>query len=337
MASDGPIFIAGCGRSGTTYIKTIVDAHPRVFIPTESLFIADYLRHGRFLPAGLRKWLFFREPQLRSWYDGPAFELDDPADAVRQVHMTMAGKEGAVVWGQKTPRFVRYMLEFTTAYPDCRWILICRDPRAVVASMLKSKRHTYSLAAACRRWVRDNQPIIAHRQKPAPNVMVERFEDLVCNFDVHVERIWRFLELPPLTRQQVIAQGKVREYRGSGFSVQENNVRDGLEPQPELLDTWKRTLTIYQIRQIEQRCAEGMAALGYEPVLPGEALRPDRPMEALRQALSPAKDLMVVGEYMLHWPIYPIHTLLRKLAIHCLGRPFRSTGSVPGREGAARS
>ena len=34
MSSTSPIFIAGCGRSGTTYLQTIVDAHPAVFIPT---------------------------------------------------------------------------------------------------------------------------------------------------------------------------------------------------------------------------------------------------------------------------------------------------------------
>lgn len=312
----GPVFIAGCGRSGTTYLKTIVDAHEDVFIPTESLFIADYLLHGEAMPPGVRKRLFFREPQLRSWYAGEAFDFADPAEAVRRVHEIAAAGEGASVWGQKTPRFVRWMDAFDSAFPGARWLLICRDPRAVVASMLRSVRHTYSLTAACRRWVRDNRPVIEHRGSPSPRVRVIRYEDLVRDFDEQLRGIWEFLSLPPLTREQVARRGAVREYRGSGFSVRENTVRGGLEPRGELLDTWKRRLTRDQIRRIERLCAAEMEALGYPPA-GGDAGLADRPLEPLRNALGGLKDVCVFWEYLTHWPQYPAHTALRKAVIAC--------------------
>ena len=38
-ANDAPFFIVGCERSGTTLLRLILDAHPRLCVPTESNFI----------------------------------------------------------------------------------------------------------------------------------------------------------------------------------------------------------------------------------------------------------------------------------------------------------
>src|SRR4051794_11944368 len=50
---QAPFFIVGCGRSGTTMLRLVFDAHPDVAMPMESHFIDQLAEHwDRFAPAG---------------------------------------------------------------------------------------------------------------------------------------------------------------------------------------------------------------------------------------------------------------------------------------------
>lgn len=328
-ANAAPLVIAGCGRSGTTYLQAVLDASPEIFIPTESLFIADYLRAGNVLPRGLRRWLLYHEPQLRSWSDERSLPVDNLAVTIRDLHQRAAAAEGARIWGQKTPRFVRHIDVFRQAFPGCRFILIHRDPRAVVASMLQSPRHTYSVARACQRWNRDNQPILAARRQPSPDVMLVAYEALIQDYDEYLVRLFTFAGVKPLTRAEVTACGRVREFRGTGFGIAENNVRGGLDPNPANVDNWKKRLTVSQVRQIERLCGATMRELGYEPLSAADAEQ--LPVESggrWRAWLSPLMDVRIVWAYLRYWPYYPVHHLLRRAAICCFSlvrRPAVST------------
>src|SRR5436190_19048871 len=43
-ASDRPIFVGGCPRSGTTLMQLMLHAHPRIAIPPETRFVKWVLR-----------------------------------------------------------------------------------------------------------------------------------------------------------------------------------------------------------------------------------------------------------------------------------------------------
>jgi hypothetical protein len=302
-----PVFIAGCGRSGTTYIRTLLNAHPEVFIPTESLFLADYLEYFRYVPKRLAGFLLFREPQFMAWYTGEHFQVRKIQEAVRRAHEYEAKAKGARRWGQKTPRFIRYIDLFDKNMGSIQWILVYRDPRAVVASMLKSKRHTYSLKRACDRWVRDNQPIIEAIQKRKANILTIKYEEMIDNLERTLGDILEFLDLQPMRIKDLIQRAQVEELRGSKFKV--NAVREGLKPEKKFVEAWKDYLTESQIAHVEAKCSREMAILGYGRV--GQAGggvqgKPDMGSWAM------AKDLLVVVEYLKSWPSYLLYTVIRK-------------------------
>jgi hypothetical protein len=307
-----PVFIAGCGRSGTTYLKTILDASPDIFIPSESLFITDYLKLGESAPAKLLTWLFFHEPQLKSWYSGDSFTINRVKDAVERVHKFEAEKEGARIWGQKTPRFIRHMDVFDQIFPGIRWILIYRDPRAVVASMLRSKRHTYSTSMACRRWLKDNQRIIKilTSKEPHKNIHIVKYEDLITDLEKTVENIFKFLEIKPLTRSEILKRGRLPSLKGSRF--EDNTVRNGLEPKAAIIHAWKNVLNGKQVEYIENRCSKEMRILGYAPSNMQKSISNK---EIAAQPFSIIKDIQILCEYLLKWPFYLFHTALRKIVL----------------------
>jgi hypothetical protein len=315
-----PIFIAGCSRSGTTYLKTLIDTHPDIFIPTESLFIVDYLKYGDNVPTSWLRWFFFREPQLKAWYSGGAFVFKEITQAIRRVHEYSASEYDAVIWGQKTPRFIRHMNLIEEKLGRMKWILIFRDPRAVVASMLKSKRHTYSVIRACNRWLRDNQPIMKWHSTSSPhtNVLLIKYEELICSYDKTLENIFHFLKLDPIDLNSIEQNARVTSFSGSKFQV--NAVRGGLRPQKHAIDKWESILNENEIAYIEHRCASEMNVLGYEPSLsPSYSLdsRWRRSVLYVNDLILKLKDVAIMVEYLMRWPEYLLHTGLRKLAFLC--------------------
>ncbi len=290
-------------------MRTIIDAHPDIFIPTESLFIVDYLLYEKYIPKTLMSWFFFNEPQLRVWYSGPQFRIKSVRDAVIRVHNDSADKKRAKIWGQKTPRFVRYMELFNVHFKGIHWILIYRDPRAVVASMLKSKRHTYAIHRACRRWNRDNRVIIdlLNDSEKRNNILIIKYEDLINNFDKLLREMFKFLSVAPISRDEVVSQGTTPRLKGSKFEI--ITVRDGLAPQRKIVDNWKKSLTQKQIQKIESFCAKGMERLGYSPI---SHLIDEDLICSKEEEFMFFKDFLILLEYLHKWPSYLFHTAIRK-------------------------
>jgi hypothetical protein len=234
------------------------------------------------------------------------------AQTIAAAHKHAAAAEGKTIWGQKTPRFVRFIDLFRRSFPGCRWILIYRDPRATVASMLNSPVHAFSVDWACSRWNRDNQPVIDALRNPRPDTLVICYEDLIRDFDNHLARIFAFLNLEQLDRATIEKGGKVRDFKGTSFSIPKNNVRDGLAPQLKSIDSWRKTLSEGQVREIERRCAQTMKQLNYEPLPPGPTGLTVRKHEPLHTAWSHVQNWGILLRYLRHWPYFLVHTALRK-------------------------
>ena len=314
MAGDrphGPVFIAGCGRSGTTYLRTLLDAHPDIVIPPESLFLTDYLEYGAMLPRSLRTCLLLNEPQLKEWYDGPRIEVLDVVDSVIAVHEHLRRKERAKIWGQKTPRFVRHMGLFDSHIQGIKWILMYRDPRAVVLSMLRSKQHTYSIRRACKRWVRDNRHIIEARGRTkSDNAMVVKYEDLIASFDDTMAAVLEFIGVAPVSAEAMVAAGRPQAFRTAQFD--NNAVRDGLRPQARLMDRWKDALPTDEIALIERMCGREMEALGYARMTDAGGPAIAAASVWTRDTIRGMSDIAIVLEYLQRWPRYLAHTIIRK-------------------------
>jgi hypothetical protein len=157
--SDAPFFIVGCGRSGTTLLRTMLNQHSQLAIPLESLFIVDYLRADPTTPPQTFLKLILKEYEFHEWaipfsaadFDG-CVTAQDFIDRAHALYMQQYGK---VIWGQKTPRFVRFGKLLKQHYPGAKFIHVIRDPRAVVSSLIRSNVHHSNAYFAARRWLRD--------------------------------------------------------------------------------------------------------------------------------------------------------------------------------------
>lgn len=155
-----PVFIVGCGHSGTSILLRILGDHPDLMpIPKES---AIFLQSDQAIRKTMEAW-------------------DKECQA--------AGKQR---WIEKTPPHIFQMRRFLQMRPQSQFILLLRDGRDVVHS-LRHRVGYQKVEDRIERWVYDNVaglPFWDH-----PQVKVVRYEDFVKDTAGTVTDIFSFLNV----------------------------------------------------------------------------------------------------------------------------------------------
>ena len=148
-----PVFIVGCGHSGTTLLLRIIGSHPKIHPILEETYI------------------FANGP----WRRIRAFDMEAYLGGFRR-------------WVEKTPAHIRHLGAIFARRPHARVILMLRDGRDVAMSIAK---RTGDLSFGARRWVEDN--LVGQRWWDDPRVLVVKYEDVVAEFDAEMRRVFAFL------------------------------------------------------------------------------------------------------------------------------------------------
>lgn len=259
-----PIFIVGCGRSGTTLLRTMLNHHSKLAIPLESLFITDYLRARPSTPPETFRRLILNEYELKEWgmpFTPADFEgcvtAKDFIDRAHELYLRQQHKE---VWGQKTPRFVRFGDLLKRTYPQAKFIVVIRDPRAAVSSLIRSNVHHSNALFAARRWLRDMGAGVKLKAAYPDDVFLLRYEDLISAPEDSLRQVCAFLgidfELPMLEYYKT----GTAEYSGYYAQIHE---KLNEAPDKSRIDAWRKHMTPPQIAVVESVCGDLMESLGY--------------------------------------------------------------------------
>jgi hypothetical protein len=260
-----PFFIVGCGRSGTTLLRTMLNRHSLVAIPLESLFIVDYLQARESVDHERLVQMLVREFELREWgLEVDANDLSEATNArgaIERLHEIYLAKNRKQIWGQKTPRFVRYGDVLKRAWPSSKFVHIVRDPRAVASSLIRSDAHRSNAYFAARRWVKDVSAGLDLQRRFPKDVLLLRYEELVRRPEEQLKIVCKHLDIRYEDGIATPESGDTREYSPYYANIHELLSRP---PDPERIDLWQRTLTPRQVHLIEQICGTLMTSLNYQ-------------------------------------------------------------------------
>ncbi|GIW74665.1 MAG: hypothetical protein KatS3mg103_1187 [Phycisphaerales bacterium] len=216
-AKDGapgpaPIFILGVPRSGTTLLRTLLDAHRHIACGPETPWLAE---HQPASLLGLVRALRDPEHGYCASYGQPPSVVYDAArrmlDALMRAYATSRGKTR---WAEKTPNNLLHLEALHAIVPDAQYVWITRDPLDVVHSTVHVAEHRRGIApvyervlrlsrdatvpmgavAAALRWVSWNRRIESFlADKPFVHLTYER---LVSDPRAELERLCAFLAEP---------------------------------------------------------------------------------------------------------------------------------------------
>lgn len=280
-------FVIGMGRSGTTLLRLMLDAHSQLAIPAETHFIpvllAEPPRDGAACLARLQALPNWDDFDLSSTgFAARLRALDpfDPAAAVRLFFTGYARTQGKPRWGDKTPTYVEQVAAIGALLPEARFVHILRDGRDVALSYRdKWFGPGDDLTAAARLWRGRILEARAQAARLEPGRYLElRFEDLIAAPEHELKRVCAFLELPfepgMLDYHQRAAsrlgelgdrrdsEGRVAVPRARRLSIHANTARP---PDPAQSGKWRTGLTPAEVALFEREAGDLLTALGYAP------------------------------------------------------------------------
>ncbi|MFC1809041.1 sulfotransferase [Candidatus Omnitrophota bacterium] len=262
---NSPFFIIGCGRSGNTLLRVMLNMHSQIAIPLESLFIIDYLRCSRSLSLETLKRLIVKEIEIKEWDMNVALgdiqDCNTIVDVIERLHQLYLHKEKKTIWGQKTPRFIRYGEALKDVFPPAKFIHIIRDPRAVVNSLVKSPVHRSTFYHGALRWQRDVQFGFNLKKKYPDSVLEIFYEELVVSPGIALQRICDFLNISYEENMLVYHNKNEYEFSKQFYGDSVLNVKNPIMPQRS--NAWKGEMKKYQKELVESICGPLMETYGY--------------------------------------------------------------------------
>lgn len=262
-AHDFPIFITGTQRSGTTLLHQILDSSSVVWSKNEMWDIHELVHGADDLP--IEQFQHQLRRHLIEEFEASIFTNDKRGKLANfEAAMTAcAFSKGKKRWCLKDPRITYYLSQYAQTFPEAKFFILVRDPRAVCHSYLHSPgfrvgRPTNAYAGAVR-WRNEVRLQLRFAQKHSRQCLVVKYEMLVREFASMLENICSFAEVPLIENMT-----NYHESPG-GTRVHAGNRNILRPPDPSRIDRWREAMSERQIRIIDAVAAELMEELEYEP------------------------------------------------------------------------
>lgn len=267
---DAPIFIVGAERSGTTLLRNMLNRHPAIAICNETHFdelvysrrrafgdLADPRKRHRliteYLAADCLKRAELDLPALAAalMRDGAGYR-----EFFASILRFYAAATKKVRAGEKTPHHAMFLETLCRWFPGALILHVLRDPRDVVASLMRMRWAPASVTANARRWARAS--LAAWQARHRPGYLLVRYETLVTEPEQELRRICAFAG---------------EEYSSSMLNA--GSAPDGSPPwfrrahEPvttERLEMWREQLTADDVALVEWAVGPQMEELGYRRV-----------------------------------------------------------------------
>jgi sulfotransferase family protein len=288
---DPYLFIVGCARSGTTLVHRIVDAHPEIAITPEMHWITRHFKSRNGLVAselvseltGHKRFAQFEIP--REEFEGllGSGEAVPYPTFLRRLFGLYGKIKNKPLVGNKTPAYIRRMLDLHALWPEAKFVHIIRDGRDVCLSVLNWKKANH-IVGRYASWEEDpvsttalwwERKVRKGREDGAalgPGLYHEMYyEDLVDDPERECKRLCEFLGVAYDDAMIRFHEGRERVEPGRGAKSAWLRVTSGLRD-------WRTEMCTGDVERFEAAAGDLLEELGYERAVPNPS------SEALEQA-----------------------------------------------------
>lgn len=228
-----PVFIVGCGHSGTSLVNKILSTHESIWAIGGESGIFKYAKNSTDAEAHIRYWTL----------------------ATRR-----SGKSHFL---EKTPGHVQFISEIKHQYPSAKIIGVTRNPVDTIASLYQRNN---SLAESIKRYKEDNLQLIKHRNE----IHIIALESIIDEFDTTFQMTQDFISVP---QRNLSEYHKVKTFfdakeirQPHSHSGNEHRIKRNFQVNQPLFDTrgsWKNILNPHQAAEVEQELQPVANQIGY--------------------------------------------------------------------------
>jgi hypothetical protein len=174
-------------------------------------------------------------------------------------------------WIEKTPANRNHIDEIFAQFPQAKFLVTLRDPRAILATQiaLEQTRRTrrFSVYYVIAHWLVAAKLARRVRSGDVPGLFVQ-FERLVSEVSIVMKNVCDYLEIQ-FDPDVVLTPTKIGQPWGGNSAAQIAFSKVSAEP----TSRWERDLSEDEIGWVEWHCRDLMPEFGYEPRLSAQALR----------------------------------------------------------------
>ncbi|KAK7156345.1 hypothetical protein R3I94_006430 [Phoxinus phoxinus] len=256
------IFIGGVPRSGTTLMRAMLDAHPDVRCGEETRVIPRIL-------AMKQMWSRSGREKMRLDEAGVTDEVLDSAMQAFLLEIIVKHGEPANFLCNKDPFALKSLTYLAKIFPHAKFILMVRDGRASVHSMISRKVtiagfDLSSYRDCLTKWNRAIETMYTQCLEAADKCLPMHYEQLVLHPEKWMRTLLKFLNIPwndaVLHHEELI--GKVG---GVSLSKVERSTDQVMKPvNVEALSKWVGKIPPDVLRDMPV-IAPMLARLGYDP------------------------------------------------------------------------
>jgi len=295
------VYLVGCPRSGTTVMAKSFFLHEDVLgCPSMTRFTNHVWRNRRRVDRRLLRQIFKMPAFYRERRAINSLDRSERPLIERRIHDAFATMDlkqlyqlyplihsldpecekdpsRVTAWADKG-NDVNGLFGLARAFPQARFILIIRDPRATCASMqgqiekrraearLTAKRHE-ALVASCLHWRHMMQTFLRFAARYPERSMFIRYEDFVADAAGTINSMFRFTVGRPMPEAEL----------NNRFSLFERKTKhdpsargQGIDGRP--LERWKRMLTPDEIALVTRITHRTARKLGYSLDRPARSM-----------------------------------------------------------------
>lgn len=276
--------IVGVGRSGTTLLRMMLDAHPNLAIPPEfnwlETIIGD-LKNESPDPTAIGEKVLASQ----SWPDLDLSgvwlqdllarsDLTRPGSFLREIYAIYAERFGKTRFGDKTPKNLLRMDWLQSILPEARFIHIIRDGRDVALSRKKTfMGEKASIETLITMWMEQIQ-LARHTAPRLSHYLEIRFEELISNTEATLRKVCAFIDLEMVPAQLDYYKGTAQRLselvdmqHHRKVSRLERRAMFSLTTKPPMrgrIGAWKMELSQEKLRNVEKIARPLLEDLGYE-------------------------------------------------------------------------
>jgi len=272
-----PIVIGGCGSSGTTLLRQMLDRHPQVFCGPES----DLFLNRTASTEDLAGRFGFGVEEVRRWRE----ESRTKVEFIERFQAACLARSGKSVWAEKTPENIREFANIARRFPRARLVHVIRDGRDVACSLLDAdwmrlekitggadRNSPEALESAIRYWA--ERVAFGRRLAGSPNYHEVRYEDLLADPETSMRNLLAFAGLAWDARVLQADAGAA--------------TRDGRPIYHASVGRWRDELSGAEADIVDREAGGLLAQLGYAPDSSWTAAQPRTTLSSRARPQRPA-------------------------------------------------